>query len=390
MIGVSIEYKLRNGIEREAKVSSGRIVFPSLLMRQLGLVLLSDDTSTLIGLIYPTVFETSPALAKLRPHLRNFAAKFRLYRMAKYGRRSFKRRRYGSKYGKKRGGLKTSYRKMGRSRSKLYRTGGNIVGSGARPELKSLDLMPWNITSTSATGGEFPANVAAHPIVANYLTAIGGSLAATGVGVLSFGYSNSTTPPVVLNACGTGNDINNRIGRMITMRSVLIEMDILPPTALATTTTAVTSTVTSINGYSTVRLLLVLDRQPNALVASKHSILASIGNSGNDGSTACSVSSAINLANRDRFLILCDKRYHLDTVNSKVQHVRIFKKLNIKTTFNSVTPTTGSYAQISTNMLLLVPVSDCLANSTLTGSATYTSASPISLFCNSRVRFTDA
>lgn len=163
----------------------------------------------------------------------------------------------------------------------------------------------------------------------------------------------------LLNGVTQGADINNRIGRKITMKSILFRGFILP------------STTSAPNG-DTVRFLLVYDTQPNSPAAI--ALVTDILNSAN-------YYAPLNLSNRDRFRVLCDKYVHMAattytagalSAGDPVQKsVKFFKKLNHTVTFSSTTNAIGNIATGGLYMLWISQAGFCLHD------------------CYSRVRFTD-
>lgn len=102
---------------------------------------------------------------------------------------------------------------------------------------------------------------------------------------------NQTAVITPLNLVRTGSSINNRIGRRIEMKSVRI--------------TGRLEAVRTVNVEDYVRILVIYDRQTNGALPAFADILADILE---DASTISSVYSGAALNNRDRFVILRDKR----------------------------------------------------------------------------------
>lgn len=283
---------------------------------------------------------------------------------------------------------------MGGSRGKLYRTGGNFAMSlaGAKPELKSYDNVPYNWYPPA--GAPWSTTAALNPILSSKTIRTGASgttIAAAPGGCVVFTANSGNTltgdDVMLCNGVSPGNDIFNRLGRRLRMRSILVSMQIVSPATVDLAATNVQ--ITAGNYVSGARLLLVLDKQPNGTQCLKNDILASLGSARKDGGYA-SPESNMNLDNRDRFLILFDKIYTLDTVNSVQREVRIFKKLNIEVTYNNG-QNARDVSALMTNALYLVAVSNQPApDSTVTAPDPTVFLCPFSLFPNTRLRYTDA
>lgn len=318
--------------------------------------------------------------------------------MARYRKRS----RYGKRkrFGKRRG-AKSRYRKMRGSRSKLYRSAGNYampLGNSASPELKSIDRPLWNfqVTAGSAFGGSI---VATNDPNKNLSFTFDGVATAFNYGsLLSFAASSSNSQsdgsgPVLLNGCPAGYAVNNRIGRKIRMRSIQGEMTVfLPATIVPNAGAAITFSANATTGPRA-RLLVVYDRQSNGVVPYKGDVLAALADSGMGGGAGAntqvpSISSFMNLNNRERFLVVVDKQVEVDGTWKKSTRIKFYKKLNLEVVYNSAVD--GSAASIMTGALW------CFAISMNAHVAVTTSAANMStggtLFAmdgNCRIRFTD-
>lgn len=118
---------------------------------------------------------------------------------------------------------------------------------------------------------------------------------------------------VLLNAIAQGTDASNRIGRKITIKSLLIRMQ------------------WKLGGTSTfgspLRVLVVYDKQANATAPAITDVLAL------DEFFSCN-----NLANRDRFVTIFDNMMEPISVggNAAVADV-LYKRLNLETMYNSGT-----------------------------------------------------
>jgi len=182
---------------------------------------------------------------------------------------------------------------MASSKRRLYRLGGRAVNT-LRPkasELKNLD-----ITNTSLFG------------------------AGSGAGTLS-----------LLNGCVQGTTATTRLGRAITMKSLLIRSS-----GYAQATTA---------GSGAIRFMVVLDKQANATAPANTDIL-----------NTDDLPSPMNLSNGERFKVLFDKVWNFQTANASSWGWKKYIKLNERTTFN--TGNGGGVGDIQTGALYSLSYQD--------------------------------
>lgn len=175
------------------------------------------------------------------------------------------------------------------------------------------------------------------------------------------GDMNTTAGLYLLNGLAPGTAANQRVGMKVTIRSIELRCRMT------------TSPVTGVDQY--VRMILVLDRQPNgAVIGAVTDVLL-----------AQSISSPRNLANRKRFKIMMDKQYAMGsnlnaaTTPSTLPNMRLVKKYikrPIITEYN--TGVAGTIADISTNSLYLMVFGTEVAGNTDTNLAGYI-----------RIRYTD-
>lgn len=110
-----------------------------------------------------------------------------------------------------------------------------------------------------------------------------------------------------------------------------------------------TNNATAIN--TQMRVLLVLDRQSNGVAPGINDILMS-----------SSVASPRNLNNRKRFKIIMDRNYPLSTAGPANRYDNFYQK-DIQTHVQYISSSnTGNIADISTNALYLVHLSDQAVN----------------------------
>lgn len=165
----------------------------------------------------------------------------------------------------------------------------------------------------------------------------------------------NTTGSISLLCCPTlGSDMTNRIGRKILMKSVYVRGFVR---------------IDTINVPGTIlqqlcRMVLLVDMQPNGALPAVTDILKE-----------ASPVSQLNLNNRDRFKILCDKEWIFDhqnlvntagasyaTAGRSVGIVKKYKKLNIETIFNGVNG--GTIADITSGALLMLWIGSNVAGTT--------------------------
>lgn len=145
----------------------------------------------------------------------------------------------------------------------------------------------------------------------------------------------------LLNGIAVGDDYNTRDGRVINMKSLLLRVFIYP-----------SATVTSPQG-GTVRVLVVLDKQSNgATTAATSAILQSDA-----------YDSAMNLSNRSRFKVIVDKYVSMNATNYSGgaltagspggRIVKVFKKFNYQTIYNTTTNVDTAISSGSLNLYII-------------------------------------
>lgn len=147
---------------------------------------------------------------------------------------------------------------------------------------------------------------------------------------------NPGVSPVItlLNGLTQGDDISNREGRQIRLKSVDI------------------SQAYSMNGAAfgtIIRMMLVLDKQPNGAVFNSADLLQ------NTDTVAFR-----QLDNRRRFLILEDRKYTISSTGPIIGYDRVYKEIDIKTTYDD--SNAGTIADIETNALYLLFISNEATN----------------------------
>lgn len=321
--------------------------------------------------------------------------------MARY----FKKRRYG-KYGKKKRYGKMGYRKMKRSKAKLYRQGGNYaMSTNGKPsvELKSYDLICANnrqgtLVANSISGALNTCDAYAESCIAFASQFPGASAPWLGATIFpSVMEACNQQAGVCLNSLLIGAGLNQRVGRKITMRSIKIDMCFMSPGTLSPDSEyGVANTRAGSTQLCPVRVLLVYDRQTNGAVVNSDDVLAPLGTSGvQGGGNAVGVCSSNNLNNRSRFLTLFDKTYLLNAVDTPYRTIRIYKKMNLPVIYSSNAPTNPwDVNVIQTGGLFLFAICDCdpsINLAAVTGPPlSQVIKSPMAVMPSSRLRFTDS
>lgn len=167
---------------------------------------------------------------------------------------------------------------------------------------------------------------------------------------------NTTPVFTLLNGIARGDDINERTGRQIRMKSILVNANV---------------TVTASTGIDqTARVIIFYDRQTNAAAPS---------GGVTDVLLANDVSSVSNLENRNRFQILYDRKFLLNASGEpgSTRAIKWYRKLNLPVTFNAGDAAT--VADITTGSLYMLTLGSIASGNTDAG-----------LFGYVRVRYEDA
>jgi len=142
---------------------------------------------------------------------------------------------------------------------------------------------------------------------------------------------DTTGAVTLLNGIARGDDINERSGRQVTLKSIQMK---------------VFSTATSGTGIDQIqRIMVIYDRQTNAAALTIAQVLNS-----------ASPMSQRNLENRARFTILYDKTFPInaDGESGSKRYFSWYRKLNHPVTFNS--GDAGTVADITTGSLYFLTV----------------------------------
>lgn len=182
-------------------------------------------------------------------------------------------------------------------------------------------------------------------------------------------YQVNTTGTFTLLALPTvGADFNQRVGRKIMLRTVYIKGRVQCENAGSLSPTATTS--------QQCRMIIFADLQPNGAAPAVTDLLVS-----------ATPASQLNLNNRDRFKIYCDKEFYLDPflipaagtsmyLNRSGQVLKKFKKIQLETIFST---STGSISDITSGALYMFWI----------GSAPAGANTDANFIGSTRVRYTD-
>lgn len=170
----------------------------------------------------------------------------------------------------------------------------------------------------------------------------------------------------------TGADFTNRVGRKIYIDSVYIRGQVRTEAAAATAAVAVPPILA--------RMIIFVDHQPNAATPAVTDLLKEALSQ-----------SQLNLNNRDRFTICCDKYFQLGfyaynttattsnaTGDNQAFSIRKYKKVKVETIFNATNG--GSIADITSGALYMFWIGNTAAGANTDANASV----------STRVRFRDA
>ncbi len=141
---------------------------------------------------------------------------------------------------------------------------------------------------------------------------------------------------LLLNATIAGDDFDNRDGRQVRWKSIQYAINILQH---ATATQTIT------------RVMIVIDKQPNATLMTIGELLTSGANN----------LDFRNLDNRKRFVILSDRVVTQSDTNNLVNRLDFYQKMDMITIYDD--SNAGTIADIESNALFLVAVSSEATNS---------------------------
>lgn len=171
-----------------------------------------------------------------------------------------------------------------------------------------------------------------------------------GIGT-SGGYStlNPGTAPTfqLLNGLQLGTAAYQRIGNKIAMKSLYWSVAFGLQSSDADP-----ATDTGINNVP-VRFMIVYDKQANGVLPTLGDLLSGFSGIGNATARAFDVNSPNNLNNRDRFIVLADKRFILQTGGPSSRYIKKYKRLNTSVSYKSGA-TVGDISDITSGSLFCV------------------------------------
>lgn len=151
----------------------------------------------------------------------------------------------------------------------------------------------------------------------------------TSVQVLAMAGISSWTQ-ILCNGIGTGTDYNSRIGRRLTIKSILVKV-----------TNYNYTLGTNIGHPFQQRVIILRDRQPNGVAFTPGELLQNVT------STPVALTSPPNINNQPRFHILADELMTVQmhgSISEGRGYYKFYKRVNIPVQYNGTGPTIGSIA----------------------------------------------
>lgn len=190
--------------------------------------------------------------------------------------------------------------------------------------------------------------------------------------------TSSSTTIILLNGLKLGTAAFNRIGNKISMKSLywslnygLKGVDADPGTDTENYTVPV-------------RAMIVYDKQANGAAPVIGDLLSAF--TGVDNSTARPIdtNSPNNLNNRERFIVVMDKRFILSTGGASGRHIKKFKRLNTSVAYKSGA-TVGDVTDITSGALYFITYRDADFAGALATDGTFA----VNMSMDIRLRFQD-
>lgn len=168
----------------------------------------------------------------------------------------------------------------------------------------------------------------------------------------------------LLNGLATGTSSYQRVGSKINMKSLywcvnfgMCAVDADPATDIATLNTPV-------------RFMIVYDKQANGAQFAITDLLNTTAGVGN-GARGIDTCSPNNLNNRDRFIVLADKRFVLQSEGTSARTIKKYKKLNTQVCYTNGAGV-GGISEITSGSLYAVVFRDAEMNNQLDPALTVT------------------
>lgn len=176
---------------------------------------------------------------------------------------------------------------------------------------------------------------------------------------VSFGTTNAASPVLsaaastfyLLNGLQLGTSAYQRIGNKIAMKSCYW--------SLTFGINAVNTIATSTSGTPQVpvRMMIVYDKQTNGALPVVSDLLSGYSGIANSTARAIDVNSPNNLNNKDRFIVLCDKRFVLSAQGTGSRILKKYKKLSTSVSYKSGA-TVGNVTDITSGGLYFIAYRD--------------------------------
>lgn len=202
---------------------------------------------------------------------------------------------------------------------------------------------------------------------------------------VALGTAIGATNTMLLTDMPSGSTYNQRIGRKVVLKSILIKLEIVYNPISTTNATGQTDTV---------RIMLVVDKQANGQLASINYDILDPSLTGSDFTKILILPN--NLANKDRFVTLYDK-YHSFKINAYTttsnnvvnRHIKIYKKCNFEVVYNNSSSTATAFPTSNSILSQTNSVSLYCLSKYPPNNIPYNVNNPFSVSLITRVRFTD-
>jgi len=162
---------------------------------------------------------------------------------------------------------------------------------------------------------------------------------------------DGTVQYFLLNGIKLGTSAFQRIGNKIAMKSLYWSM------AFGLNADDTNPTVTLNTASVPVRFMIVYDKQSNGAAFTAADLLSNVVGVDNTTSRPLDVNSANNLNNRDRFIVICDKRFVLQSGGPNARFFKKFKFLNTAACYKSGA-TVGDITDITSGSIYALAYTD--------------------------------
>jgi len=159
----------------------------------------------------------------------------------------------------------------------------------------------------------------------------------------------------LLNGLKLGTSAFQRIGNKITMKSLYWSLGF--GLAAADSDPATDTNVLNVP----VRMMIVYDKQPNGALPVLGDLLSAFAGVDNTTARAIDMNSPNNLNNKDRFIVLADKRFILSSNGNSSRHIKKYKKLSTSVAYKSGA-TVGDITDITSGSLYFIAFTDSEIN----------------------------